>query len=71
MGSQLGLKMIDIYMLLMGSQLGLKMIDVYMLLKGSQLGLKMIDVLTFKDLKEVVEKENIRTAHTFCKVRLK
>ena len=29
------------------------------------------NVLTFKDLKEVVEKENIRTAHTICKVRLK
>jgi hypothetical protein len=29
------------------------------------------NALTFKDLKEVVEKENIRTAHTFCKVRLK
>ena len=26
--------------------------------------------LTFKDLKEVVEKENIQTAHTICKVRL-
>jgi selenophosphate synthetase-related protein len=26
--------------------------------------------LTFKDLKEVVEKENIRTAHTICEVRL-
>jgi hypothetical protein len=26
--------------------------------------------LTFKDLKEVVEQENIRTAHTICKVRL-
>ena len=29
------------------------------------------NALTFKDLKEVVEKENIRTAHTICKVRLK
>jgi selenophosphate synthetase-related protein len=29
------------------------------------------NAFTFKDLKEVVEKENIRTAHTFCKVRLK
>ena len=28
------------------------------------------NALTFKDLKEVVEKENIRTAHTICKVRL-
>ena len=27
--------------------------------------------LTFKDLKEAVEKENIQTAHTICKVRLK
>ena len=27
--------------------------------------------LTFKDLKEAVEKENIRTAHTISKVRLK
>ena len=29
------------------------------------------NALIFKDLKEVVEKENIRTAHTICKVRLK
>ena len=29
------------------------------------------NALTFKDLKEIVEKENIRTAHTICKVRLK
>jgi hypothetical protein len=28
------------------------------------------NALTFKDLKEVVEQENIRTAHTICKVRL-
>ena len=27
--------------------------------------------LTFKDLKEIVEKGKIRTAHTICKVRLK
>ena len=27
--------------------------------------------LTFKDLKEVVEKGKIQTAHTICKVRLK
>jgi hypothetical protein len=29
------------------------------------------NTLTFKDLKEVVETENIQTAHTICKVRLK
>jgi hypothetical protein len=29
------------------------------------------NALTFKDLKEVVEKESIQTAHTICKVRLK
>ena len=29
------------------------------------------NALTFKDLKEVVEKGNIQTAHTICKVRLK
>ena len=28
------------------------------------------NALTFKDLKEVVEQENIQTAHTICKVRL-
>ena len=28
------------------------------------------NALTFKDLKEVVEEENIQTAHTICKVRL-
>ena len=28
------------------------------------------NALTFKNLKEVVEKENIRTAHTICEVRL-
>jgi hypothetical protein len=43
-GSQLGLKMTAVHMLLKGSQLGLMMIDVYMLLKGSQLGPKTIDV---------------------------
>jgi hypothetical protein len=29
------------------------------------------NALTYKDLKEVVEKGNIQTAHTICKVRLK
>jgi hypothetical protein len=29
------------------------------------------NALTFKDLKEVVEKGKIQTAHTICKVRLK
>jgi len=28
------------------------------------------NALTFKDLKEVVEENSIRTAHTICKVRL-
>ena len=28
------------------------------------------NALTFKDLKEVIEKGNIRTAHTICEVRL-
>jgi hypothetical protein len=28
------------------------------------------NALTFKDLKKVVEEENIQTAHTICKVRL-